>query len=129
MRTINFSDARSRLREVLDNVVDDHDVTIITRRDHEAAVVMSLSDYNAFVDTVHLLGSKANAERLRASIAQHKAGKAKVRSLIDPDVSLRPVSKQSVGKVIARKVAGTRIGAKVKASPPGKEQPLRKKAR
>ncbi|EPN1382713.1 type II toxin-antitoxin system Phd/YefM family antitoxin [Providencia stuartii] len=42
MKTISFSDARNNLKSVLDSVVDDADTTIITRRDSEDAVVMSL---------------------------------------------------------------------------------------
>ena len=36
MQTIPFSDARNRLKEVLDRVAQDADYTIITRRDAEA---------------------------------------------------------------------------------------------
>ncbi len=32
MRTIPFSDARANLKQVIDNVVDDVEVTLITRR-------------------------------------------------------------------------------------------------
>ena len=42
MRVINFSEARNNLKSVLDQVIDDADYTIITRRDSENAVVMSL---------------------------------------------------------------------------------------
>ena len=36
-------------------VIDDADCTIITRRDAEDAVVMSLQHYNSLMETVHLL--------------------------------------------------------------------------
>ena len=42
MNVINFSDARSRLKSVLDQVVENADYTVITRRDAQDAVVMSL---------------------------------------------------------------------------------------
>ncbi len=35
MRVINFSDARNRLKSVLDQVVEDSDYTVISRRDAE----------------------------------------------------------------------------------------------
>ena len=47
MRTISFTEARNGLKSVLDNVVDDADFTIITRRDADDAVVMSLDHYNS----------------------------------------------------------------------------------
>ncbi|MDV5227326.1 MULTISPECIES: type II toxin-antitoxin system Phd/YefM family antitoxin [Providencia] len=83
MKTISFSDARSNLKAVLDRVVDDADTTIITRRDSEDAVVMSLEYYNSLMETIYLLRSPANAEHLNKSIAQFKAGKAKRRELIN----------------------------------------------
>ena len=57
MRVVNFSDARNRLKNVLDQVVEDADYTIISRRDAEDAVVMSLDQFNGLIETVHLLKS------------------------------------------------------------------------
>jgi len=42
MRVVNFSEARNRLKSILDQVVNDSDYTIISRRDTDDAVVMSL---------------------------------------------------------------------------------------
>jgi antitoxin YefM len=84
MRTLTFSEARSNLKDVLDRVAEDHVVTLITRRDAEDAVVMSLSDYNAMQETMYLLSTPANAKHLMESIAQLRAGKAKVRKLVEP---------------------------------------------
>ena len=74
MRTITFSDARNQLKQVLDRVVEDADYTVITRRDAEDAVVMSLDSFNSLMETVHLLRSPANAEHLARSIAQYRQG-------------------------------------------------------
>ena len=84
MRTLNFSEARSNLKDVLDRVAEDHVATLIKRRDAEDAVVMSLSDYNALQETMYLLSTPANARHLMESIAQLRKGKAKVRKLIEP---------------------------------------------
>ena len=77
MRTISFSEARNRLKEVIDQVVDDADVAIITRRDAPDAVVMSLETFNSWQETVHLLKTQANAAHLAKSIRQLRAGKLK----------------------------------------------------
>jgi antitoxin YefM len=74
MRTINFSEARNTLKDVFDHVIEDDDVTIITRRDADDVVVMSLAVYNSWQETMHLLSSPANAQRLNESIAQARAG-------------------------------------------------------
>ena len=54
MRVINFSDARNQFKQVIDQVVADCDVAIISRRDAEDAVVMSLDTYNSMMETFHL---------------------------------------------------------------------------
>ncbi|RLA21339.1 MAG: type II toxin-antitoxin system prevent-host-death family antitoxin [Gammaproteobacteria bacterium] len=82
MRVVNFSDVRNRLKSVLDQVVDDSDYTIISRRDAEDAVVMSLDHFNALMETVHLLKSSANASHLAKSIAQYRSGKTENHELV-----------------------------------------------
>jgi len=83
MRVVNFSDARNRLKHVLDQVVEDSDCTIISRRDTDDAVVMSLDHFNALMETVHLLRSPANAAHLAKSIAQYHSGKIENHELVD----------------------------------------------
>lgn len=83
MRVVNFSDARNNLKSVLDQVVDDADYTVITRRDSEDAVVMSLETFNSYLETFHLLRSPANAAHLAKSIEQYKNGNFQERELID----------------------------------------------
>lgn len=81
MRVVSYTEARNSLKSVLDGVVDDADITIITRRDAQDAVVMSLSYFQSMAETLHLLESPANAAHLASSIAEHKAGKAVRRKL------------------------------------------------
>jgi len=83
MKTVSFTEARNGLKSVLDRVIDDADTTVITRRDSQDAVVMSLDYYNSLMETVHLLRSPANAEHLNRSITQFKNAQTSVRELID----------------------------------------------
>ena len=83
MRIVSFSEARGKLKTVLDQVVNDADCTVITRRDSEDAVVMSLDYYNSLMETVYLLKSPANAEHLRKSIEQSREGNVQERELVD----------------------------------------------
>jgi antitoxin YefM len=66
----------------LDDVCDSHTPTIITRQRGSHAVLISLEDYNSMEETLYLLRSPVNANRLMESIAQLKAGKAKPRGLL-----------------------------------------------
>lgn len=87
MRVVTFSHARKHFKDVLDDVNNDADAAIITRRDADHAVVMSLDHYNSLMETVHLLKSPANAAHLTQSIAQYQSGKTKVCELIDTEES------------------------------------------
>jgi len=82
MKVVNFSEARNNLKAVLDQVADDADYTVISRRDREDAVVMSLDSFNSLMETFHLLKTPANAEHLAKSIMQYNNGQIKERELI-----------------------------------------------
>ncbi len=83
MRVRNFTEVRNNLKGVIDQVVEDADVTVISRRDAPDAVVMSLDTYNSIMETAHLLRSPANARHLARSIAQYRKGQVKARRLRD----------------------------------------------
>jgi len=83
MQTISFSDARNNLKHVLDRVANDRDITLITRRNGEDAVVMSLDTYNSLTETLHLLKTPANAAHLQRSIAQYQNGQSAPQELAD----------------------------------------------
>jgi antitoxin YefM len=84
MDVITYSDTRANLKEVMDRVVADRTPVVITRQKAEAVVMVSLADWNAMEETLHLLSSPANAERLRASIRQLNADAGIERELIQP---------------------------------------------
>ena len=83
MKVVTFSEARNSLESILDGVVEDADYTIITRRDADDTVVMSLDHFNSLMETVHLLKSPSNAAHLARSIAQFQSGKITERGLLD----------------------------------------------
>lgn len=83
MKVITFTEARNKLKTVLDRVIEDADYTVITRRDADDAVVMSLEYFNSLLETVHLLKSPANAAHLERSIAQYREGQVTEKDLLD----------------------------------------------
>jgi len=74
MDVLTYTDTRARLKEVMDRVVDDHQPVVVTRQRAEAVVMISLADWNAMEETVRLLSSPRNAERLREAIHELDAG-------------------------------------------------------
>ena len=83
MKVVNFSEARNNLKSILDQVSEDADYTIISRRDSEDAIVMSLNTFNSFMETFHLLKSPTNASHLSRSIEQYNNGKTHKKDLIN----------------------------------------------
>ena len=86
MKVVSYSHARNSLKTILDGVVQDADVTVISRRDAEGdAVVMSLDSYNSIMETLYLTSNPANAAALARAIAQDKAGLAQPHQLLPTD--------------------------------------------
>jgi antitoxin YefM len=83
MQVVTFTEARNNLKSILDRVVEDADYTVITRRDAEDTVVMSLDSFNSLLETVYLLRSPANAAHLAHSIEQFHSGLITERELLD----------------------------------------------
>jgi antitoxin YefM len=74
MNAITYTAARQNLAAMMNQVCDDHDPVIITRKRDQAVVLMSLDDYEALEETAYLLKSPANAKRLIASIEEAEQG-------------------------------------------------------
>jgi len=74
MIAANFTEFRTGLKRFLDNVENNHETLVIKRKSGKGTVVISLDEYNSIMETVHLLSSKANADRLYASIQQIREG-------------------------------------------------------
>jgi len=83
MIAANYSEFRTDLKKFLDEVEDNHETLIIKRGTGNGAVLISLDEYNSIMETVHLLSSKANADRLYDSIKQIKDGAGMTKELIE----------------------------------------------
>jgi antitoxin YefM len=83
MKALNYTSVRSNLAKTMKAVCDDHDPVIITRKKHDAVVMMSLEDYEALNETAYLLHSPRNTKRLLESIEELEKGNGKVRKLVE----------------------------------------------
>jgi antitoxin YefM len=75
MIAANFSEFRIGLKRYLDSVEDDNETLVIKRKSGKGTVLISLDEYNSIMETMHLLSSKKNADRLYESIEQLKSGR------------------------------------------------------
>ena len=83
MDTITYSEVRAHLAKTLEKVCNDHAPVVITRRNAESVVMMSLDDYHAFEETAYLLRSPNNARRLLQSIAELESGAGAEKELLE----------------------------------------------
>ena len=81
MDVISYSDTRAHLKEVMDRVVADRAPVVVSRQKAESVVMVSLSDWNAIEESMHLLSTEANRSRLLAAIQQLDSGKGEARDL------------------------------------------------
>lgn len=83
MKTMTYSAFRGELAGTLDQVNEDHKPVLITRQNGKPAVVMSLDDFQAYEETMYLMQSPKNAERLHTAMGDVEAGSLIFHDLID----------------------------------------------
>jgi antitoxin YefM len=85
MNSISFSESRANLKALMDRVVADRAPVTITRsRGQENVVMLSESEWASIEETLYLLSSPANAERLLEAVRGLEAGNGEEHELIEP---------------------------------------------
>jgi antitoxin YefM len=82
MAHVSYSELRNNLASYMDEVCDNRAPLFVTRQNARSVVLMSEDDYEALIETVHLLKSPANAARLLRSIKDADEGKLTEREII-----------------------------------------------
>ena len=83
LRVVNYSDLRKNLKDYLDAVCRDRQALVVTRRNDEHVVVISMDEYRSLAETEYLLSEEANARHLRDSLREARSGGATPRTLSD----------------------------------------------
>jgi antitoxin YefM len=83
MEIVTYSETRANLKAIMDRVVNDHTPVAITRQRGKPVVMVDLDDWNAMQETMYLLSTPNNAQRLVSAIANAEAGENLIE--IDPE--------------------------------------------
>lgn len=83
MEITTYSNFRKNLKSFLDNVFVDHNPLFVTRTNGEDVVVLSKSDYESLKETLHLLSSPRNADRLIEGIEEYEKKGGTEKKLIE----------------------------------------------
>mgnify|MGYP006292185187 FL=1 len=83
MDAVNYSDLRRNLKSYMDMVYEEREPLIVTRKNNENVVVMSIEQYNSLVETSYLLGTEANARHLLESLRDARTGRTEEHALAD----------------------------------------------
>jgi antitoxin YefM len=78
-----YTQARARLAALLDDVVNNRDIVIIQRRGGEDVALIAADELQSLLETVHLLRSPANAERLLAALTRARQRNGTPQSIDD----------------------------------------------
>jgi antitoxin YefM len=83
MATISYTDFRQHLAKYMDDVWDSCAPLRVTRQNARPVIVLSEDEYEGMMETLHLLRSPANAERLLRSINSADAGQLTDRDVVE----------------------------------------------
>jgi antitoxin YefM len=83
METISYTNIRQNLAKTMNRVCDEHDFVIVTRQSAKPVIMMSLEDFNSLQETMYLLKSSKNANKLFESLGQLAKGNYQSRELLE----------------------------------------------
>ena len=83
MEITTYSNFRQNLKGFMDSVLKNRAPLFITRTKGEDVVMLSKEDYESMEETLYLLSSPRNAERLAKGIREYEEGKGIKRDLND----------------------------------------------
>lgn len=83
MQVLSYSRARQTFADLMKAANTDHTPFHVTQKSGDDVVIISKADFDSMQETMYLLSSPANAQRLNTSIAELEAGKGVEKTLIE----------------------------------------------
>jgi antitoxin YefM len=83
VKTISYTEARNQLAGLMETATRDREPITITRNGAGTVVLLASEEFAAMEETLHLLSTPANAERIRQGLADHALGNLRPGELCD----------------------------------------------
>ena len=83
MQVLNYTELRQNLSKNLNQVSDNNEIIIVSRGKDKNVVIITLNQYNAMLETIHLTKNKKNTTRLLHSIDEINNSKTIAKKLIE----------------------------------------------
>jgi antitoxin YefM len=83
MEAVVYSHARNNLRTLINKVCTDFTEFIISTKDNKSAVLISQEEYSAMKETLYLLSSRNNRERLLDAVDEIERGNFSKHELVE----------------------------------------------
>lgn len=75
MQAIFYSQAKSDLKTIINRVCNNFEEFIITTKEKQSAVLISQDEYESMKETIYLLSSKNNRDRLLEAVEEIEEAK------------------------------------------------------
>lgn len=79
----SYSYARANFAELLDQVVDNREAVVIKRRGHPDVALIAADDLRSMEETLYLMSSPANADRLLSALTRARSEPVEGSSVAD----------------------------------------------
>jgi antitoxin YefM len=76
-----YSQARERLKSLMDRAIDDREVIVVRRRSGGDVAMIAADELQSLMETAHLLRSAKNAERLLVALGRARSKSIKPTTL------------------------------------------------
>ncbi len=74
MKTINLSQAKDKLSELVKEVSETYEPVVIAVRNHKDAALISMDEYDSLMETIEILQDHELMKKIKASMEEIKRG-------------------------------------------------------
>ncbi len=83
MKALNYTEFRKDMKKNMDLAVDSEETIVVQRPGGKTVVIISLEEYNSWLETDYLLSTEANRKNIEASLRDIEKGKTRKLNLND----------------------------------------------